>query len=185
MRAVTQWVPVLCGGVALTLAIASPAAAQAKPANASAQCKDGSYSQAKTERGACSGHGGVGTWYGAPKVEEKAAAPKRATEPLGKAAPASTPSTPAAAPAPTKAVPAPMPVPASPSAAAPATRPAPAPAPAPAPSRSSATKAGEIQPRPVGAPETATAQCNDGTFSSAKQHRGACSGHKGVKAWFK
>ena len=38
---------------------------------------------------------------------------------------------------------------------------------------------------PAGAPENASAQCNDGTFSMAKEHRGACSGHKGVKAWFK
>ena len=38
---------------------------QKTPANATAQCKDGSYSTAKTERGACSKHGGVKTWYGA------------------------------------------------------------------------------------------------------------------------
>jgi hypothetical protein len=34
-------------------------------------------------------------------------------------------------------------------------------------------------------PANATAQCRDGTYSVAKQHRGACSSHKGVKAWFK
>jgi hypothetical protein len=30
----------------------------------------------------------------------------------------------------------------------------------------------------------ATAQCNDGTFSYAVHHQGACSGHQGVKTWF-
>lgn len=32
------------------------------PAGATAQCKDGSYSHAKTHQGACSRHGGVGKW---------------------------------------------------------------------------------------------------------------------------
>jgi hypothetical protein len=29
-----------------------------------------------------------------------------------------------------------------------------------------------------------TAQCNDGTYSYAVHHQGACSGHQGVKTWF-
>jgi len=31
----------------------------------------------------------------------------------------------------------------------------------------------------------ATAKCKDGTFSYAKQHRGACSHHGGVAEWYK
>ncbi|MFB7918062.1 DUF3761 domain-containing protein [Streptomyces sp. NPDC056061] len=33
------------------------------PADATAQCKDGTYSYSKTFRGTCSGHGGVRYWY--------------------------------------------------------------------------------------------------------------------------
>lgn len=36
---------------------------------------------------------------------------------------------------------------------------------------------------PVMPPE-ATAQCKDGTWSTAQQKKGACSGHDGVKKWF-
>jgi hypothetical protein len=32
------------------------------PAGATAQCKDGTYSHAKTHQGACSHHGGVAKW---------------------------------------------------------------------------------------------------------------------------
>ena len=28
-------------------------------------------------------------------------------------------------------------------------------------------------------------KCEDGTYSHAKQHRGACSGHGGVAEWYK
>src|SRR5438270_1641850 len=66
------------------------------PKDATAQCKDGTYSTAKTKRGACSGHGGIATWLSGPADSgSKAAAPKP-TKSLGTAgtsnrAPASAP----------------------------------------------------------------------------------------------
>src|SRR5438105_3751519 len=54
------------------------------PKDATAQCKDGTYSTAKTKRGACSGHGGIATWLGATNAETKAATPKE-TKSLGTA----------------------------------------------------------------------------------------------------
>lgn len=42
-----------------------------------------------------------------------------------------------------------------------------------------------ISPRPAGTPATATARCNDGTYSYAAQRRGACSNHGGVAEWYR
>src|SRR5438477_12968565 len=65
--------------VAAGLGLAVPALTTDVGAEASkgatAQCKDGTYSTAKTKRGACSGHGGIATWLGAADTS-KAAAPK-------------------------------------------------------------------------------------------------------------
>ena len=70
--------------VAGVLALAAPAFAQ-KPANApknaTAQCNDGSFSTAKTERGACSKHGGVKTWYGGSAKSSAAPAPRASAPP--------------------------------------------------------------------------------------------------------
>ena len=127
--------------------------AQTKPANATAQCKDGTYSAAKTRRGACSGHGGVATWFADDSKSTKSAAKEtkadakragKATEETGKTA-------------------------------ARATR-----------EGASATRdATRTVSKPSDAPADATAKCKDGTYSHAKQHRGACSGHGGVAEWYK
>lgn len=64
--------------------------------------------------------------------------------------------------------------------AAPAPAPAPAPAQAPAPAPAQAPA-----PAPVVPGNGATALCNDGTYSYAAHHQGACSGHGGVKVFYK
>src|SRR5947208_1630861 len=61
------------------MALAVPALAQKPanaPANATAQCGDGTFSTAKTERGACSRHGGAKTWFGAASAEDDADRPR-------------------------------------------------------------------------------------------------------------
>jgi hypothetical protein len=49
------------------------AAAQSAPKGATAQCKDNTYSSAKTKQGACSKHGGVKTWLADEKSATTAA----------------------------------------------------------------------------------------------------------------
>jgi hypothetical protein len=89
------------GLIAVLLAglLAGPAvyAQQASaPAGSTGQCKDGSYTNHATKKGACSGHKGVKEWY-----DTAAAAPAAAP-----AAPAAAAPTPAAAPAPAPSAPA-------------------------------------------------------------------------------
>ncbi len=43
--------------------VPSPYVAPSKPAGASAQCNDGTYSFSQSRRGTCSHHGGVAEWY--------------------------------------------------------------------------------------------------------------------------
>ena len=112
----------------------STAATGGAPANATFQCKDGSYSTAKTSQGACSRHGGV--------------------DHALTAAPAAPPAAAAAAPA------------AAGGGAAPASGKAPTVA------------------RPADAPANATAKCRDGTYSASQTHSGSCSHHGGVAEWY-
>ncbi|MDQ4214737.1 GmrSD restriction endonuclease domain-containing protein [Microbacterium sp. ASV81] len=97
--------------------------------------------------------------------------------PSSPAAPVPTSTLVPVAPAPAPADPPPAPAAPAPAPVAPAPAPAPvAPAPAPAP----------VAPVPAPAQAGgATALCSDGTLSYAASHRGACSHHGGVAAWYK
>ena len=148
-----NWLSASCVTAALALSPPMFVSAQTKPANATAQCKDGTYSTAKTRRGACSGHGGVATWFADDSKRTKSAAKEtkagaktagKATEETGKTAARATKE------------------------------------------GASATRdATRTVSKPSDAPADATAKCKDGTYSRAKQHRGACSGHGGVAEWYK
>jgi hypothetical protein len=55
LPAATLSVALAFGAVAL--------AGQSRPANATGECKDGTFSHAKQHTAACSSHGGVAEWY--------------------------------------------------------------------------------------------------------------------------
>jgi hypothetical protein len=56
--------------LALTIAAAFTGAALAKaPADATGECKDGTYTKADQKEGACSSHGGVKDWFTKAKAE--------------------------------------------------------------------------------------------------------------------
>ena len=58
---------------ALVASLVSMGVAVAKaPPGATGECKDGTYTEAKSREGACSSHGGVKSWSGPEKAERPA-----------------------------------------------------------------------------------------------------------------
>ena len=181
-------------GAAAMIALAlGPAtlAAQTKPKNATGQCKDGTYTTAKSKEGACSKHGGVTTWYadtanGKSAVQatkdgaatagkataDAAKTTGEATKDAGKATAGAAKTTGEVTKDAGKAT-----------AGAAATG---------AKSAANATKKGvgaitgraKTAAKASDAPAAATGKCKDGSYTESKEHSGACSKHGGVAAWY-
>ena len=83
------------GSALITTSVAFAQAPAAAPAGSTGMCKDGSYTNHDTKKGACSGHKGVKEWYATAAAPATPAAPAAAPAP----APAAAPSNGAPAPA--------------------------------------------------------------------------------------
>ena len=187
MRTIHQWIAGPC--IALVLAWgASPLLAQGKPADATAQCADGTYSTAKSKSGACSGHGGIKTWYADEKsgvkadakaagasTKDAAASAGKATAGAAKVAGKDTKEATAAAGKAT----------ANATGAAAKKTEQGAKTAGKATAGAASAVANAIKPKPSDAPADVTGKCKDGSYTKATEHRGACSGHGGVSEWYK
>jgi uncharacterized protein DUF3761 len=167
----------LASCAAAMLALSAPQSiAQTRPANATGQCRDGSYTSAKSKTGACSAHDGVKTWYADEKgVKDDTKSAAKSTE---KAAANAGKATAGAASAAAKGTAN------GAEKAAKATKEGTKTA-AKTTGNATSSAAKAIKARPSDAPPDATAKCSDGTYSKASQHAGACSGHGGVADWYK
>jgi hypothetical protein len=160
------------GAMALIALGPTNIAAQTKPKNATGQCKDGTYTTAKSKEGACSSHGGVTTWYADTSGKSAAQATKDGAATAGKTTADAAKTTGEATKDAGKAT-----------AGAATTG---------AKSAANATKKGvgaitggaKTATKPSDAPAAATGKCKDGTYTEAKEHSGACSKHGGVAAWY-
>ncbi|CAI9008351.1 MULTISPECIES: hypothetical protein [Burkholderia] len=93
----------LAAGVGLSIAAFAQVPASA-PAGTTGLCKDGSFYSGASKKGACAGHKGVKTWYGA-SAAAAASAPAAAPAMAASATPASAPAPAKSAPATTAAAP--------------------------------------------------------------------------------
>jgi uncharacterized protein DUF3761 len=159
-------------------------AAGGVPASATFQCKDGSYSTAKTSTGACSRHGGVdhpvnggGAANAAPAAGAAASAPTGGSPANAtfqcKDGTYSTAKTSRGACSRHGGVDHAL-----------TAAPAGAAAPPSGPKEPPATGKAQTVTRPADAPANATAKCRDGTYSASQQHSGSCSHHGGVAEWY-
>jgi len=195
--------------VVLTLAVVfvfagmGAARADEAPAGATGRCKDGSYTESASKRGACKGHGGVAEWLApqgsASSEKAKAKSEKSATASAAQAAPSAPPAdatgkckdgsytTSASKKGACRGHggvaewtgSAATSTPAAPSVATapPATPKATSKAAATASSAPAAKTASNTDPT------GATALCKDGTYSHSQHHTGTCSHHGGVSQW--
>jgi len=189
----------------LAVAIIGPALllAQSKPANATAQCKDGTYSTAKSKQGACSGHDGIQTWYADEKdsakseakaagksTKDAAASAGKATADAAKVVGKGTKDASASAGKATANAAGTVGKKTEEGAKTAGKATASAAGTAATKTEEGAKAAGKatanaVKAKPSDAPTDATCKCKDGSYSKATQHKGACSGHGGVAEWYK
>jgi len=181
------------------------ARADQAPAGATGRCKDGSYTESASKKGACKGHGGVAEWLATQGTASSEKASKKAkSDKSSTTSAAAQPSTPPEG-ATGKCKDGSYTTSATKKGAcrghggvaewtggAAPSAPAKEAAPATAPATSKATSAaGTAATAPAASAKTssntdptgATALCKDGTYSHSKHHTGACSHHGGVSQW--